>query len=494
MAILSADEEHRDRAVYLFESILLSWVHSNPAYRGVHYISAMECGLRLIAVCQAVDLIRPYLTQPDTIWPAVVSLVNSHASFIVHRLSLYSSSGNHTIAECAGLVYAGTLFPELSGAGRWKNVGLTLLQKEVGRQFLADGGGVEQAFGYQLFITDLANLVARLLASRNSVSMALEQSVAASMTFLGQLFDENWTLPNIGDNDGGYALNPNLRISHTRCLPTQKILSYATSGYSLIRDENKSDRLLIFDHGELGMPPSYGHGHSDCLSLYWRENGEPLLIDPGTFTYTGDARWRAYFRGVTAHNTVSVDRQDQAKQQGAFMWSQPFDVALMQINGPIDGHGVIIANHSGYMRFGIRHYRALIYNPEGKLMVWDFLKQSGENAQRHELSLWWHMSGTVDSDEVHEGCYLLRGEKGICFRLETSGGEIFRYSADETNPQGWDSPVYGQKIKATTIEVRQTTHTSHNFYTYVASTTEAIRLEEKAAFASVVQTLRPICK
>ena len=30
-----------------------------------------------------------------------------HACFIAQRLSLYSSAGNHTVAECAGLVYAG---------------------------------------------------------------------------------------------------------------------------------------------------------------------------------------------------------------------------------------------------------------------------------------------------------------------------------------------------------------------------------------------------
>ena len=51
----------RERAVAVCEAQLLSWVEGNPFLTGIHYISPMECALRLLSVCYATDLIRPWL-------------------------------------------------------------------------------------------------------------------------------------------------------------------------------------------------------------------------------------------------------------------------------------------------------------------------------------------------------------------------------------------------------------------------------------------------
>ena len=216
LALLAENPRDRHAAVAQFEQVLLSWVSANPPYRGIHYVSAMECALRVISVCHAADMIRPHLASPDKVWPAVIGLVDSHACLIVRRLSLYSSAGNHTLAECVGLIYAGLLFPELPGAKRWYEVGLGLLESEAERQFLPDGGGVEQAFGYHLLITDLCGLAVLLLDSKGCPSEKLNSIVATAKAFLAELFSQDWRLPAIGDNDGGYALSPYLRISHSR--------------------------------------------------------------------------------------------------------------------------------------------------------------------------------------------------------------------------------------------------------------------------------------
>lgn len=106
----AADAERSRLAVGLLEDALLSWVASNPPLIGIHYISSMECALRLIAVCHAVDIAREHLQRREEVFDAVTRLVSSHATLIGQRLSLHSSAGNHTVAECAGLIYAGELF------------------------------------------------------------------------------------------------------------------------------------------------------------------------------------------------------------------------------------------------------------------------------------------------------------------------------------------------------------------------------------------------
>ena len=45
-----------------------------------------------------------------------------------------------------------------------------------------------------------------------------------------------------------------------------------------------------------------------------------MLIDPGTYTYVADRRWRDWFRGSAAHNTLRIDGLDQASPAGPFRW------------------------------------------------------------------------------------------------------------------------------------------------------------------------------
>ncbi|NJN52811.1 MAG: hypothetical protein HC809_14695 [Gammaproteobacteria bacterium] len=131
MAILSKDARYRSVAVPMIEAQLTSWVRENPPFLGIHYVSAMECALRLIAVCYALDIVRPWLREPAATWAAAARLVESHARLIYQRPSLYSSATNHTVAEACGLIFAGALFPEMSGASGWHSQGSRLLREQI---------------------------------------------------------------------------------------------------------------------------------------------------------------------------------------------------------------------------------------------------------------------------------------------------------------------------------------------------------------------------
>ncbi|MHB8481559.1 MAG: alginate lyase family protein [Nitrospiria bacterium] len=461
LSIEGAPDEEK-QSIELLETQFLSWVSANPFMKGIHYISMMECGLRIISLCHALDMVRNKLKQPERVWSAFLKLVEEHAGLIEKRLSLYSSRGNHTIAEAAGLVYAGILFPEMEGALRWKVIGLTLLEEESRREILPDGGGVEQSLGYLLFILDLLGLVVWLLEhSGEKIPSAILGAFFRGKQFINRFGNSPQQLPLMGDYDHGHALSPFLRISWNEEGTDPDVETFKESGYSIIRSQTPDSAMLIFDHGPLGMPPSFGHGHADALSVVFKSGGEEILADPGTFSYSQDARWRAYFRSTRAHNTVTVDGQDQASQKTSFIWSEPFHSRLLLSEKTGDRGIRILAGHDGYTRFAekVEHFRAVCFTPPGHWLIWDFL--TGEGA--HTLDLHWHL-----------GIQLLKRKGGRFFlelpreiSLEVSGGEVSLFKGETDPILGWRSPVYGKKEPATTIQVRYQGKLPHEFITKI---------------------------
>lgn len=447
LAARRTDETGRQAADLLARQ-LDSWVAGNPPYVGVHYVSVMECGLRLMAACHAVDLARARFRETPRVWTALVVLVDSHARLIEGRLSQYSSAGNHTIAECAGLVYAGTVFPELDGANEWRSLGLSILEREAPRQILRDGGGSEQALWYLAFIVDLFGLVTALLRHREQVvPHAIRFATTQGRDFLAAFAGDPTQLPAIGDADHGYALSPYLRLSwRTPREPAPARTTFSTAGYSILRRPAPGNAILCFDHGPLGLAPSYGHGHADALSVVLRWRGEDVLIDPGTYSYAGDSAWRAYFRSTAAHNTVTVDETDQALQETAFQWAKPYAAELVHAERHADGRVALLARHAGYRRLGVEHWRGVFAQPGDRWLVWDYLTGRGT----HRLDLHWHLG--VEAVARPEGV-LLSGLRPTA-TLVVSGGtpEVFR---GETAPiMGWRSRTYGHKAPCATLRVR----------------------------------------
>ncbi|MCC2643578.1 MAG: uncharacterized protein K0S45_3991 [Nitrospira sp.] len=453
-----AEPAIRDRAVAACEAQLLSWVEANPFLTGIHYISPMECALRLLAVCYAVDLIRPWLQAPERVWPAVLTMVSGHAEWIRKRLALRISTSHETLAAAAALIYAGSLFPEMEQAERWLAFGHYLLEEETPRHISHDGGSQEQGLGYLQFSTDLFGLVLALLDHRQQpVPEKIRQVFDRSRDFLDEFRNlADGTLPRIGDGDHETALSSCLRFPSTGTKRAFGLTTFHLSGYSIIR--GRELQRAIFDHGALGMAPRYAHGHADALSLLLDVGWRDVFIDPGTYTYTGDERWRAYFRGTRAHNTVMIDGLDQALQDGPMAWSQPFETHLIYKDETPEGKITVIARHYGYKdRIGVTHLRGVSYEPPGSWIIWDWLTGSGV----HHMELNWHLGCRPTAVD---GGYQLEGLNSPLL-LTIEGGTSILCEGCVQPVGGWMSRGYGSKEPITTVRVEHTGPLPHEFMT-----------------------------
>jgi len=459
LALLARESVGREEqdAVMLISRQLESWLDENPMLCGIHYISSMECALRIIAVCHSLDVVRNRIADPDRIWSKVLHMVREHANLIYQRMSLHSSTGNHTVAESVGLIYAGVLFPEFDEADMWKRKGLGILGEEAERQILPDGGGLERAIWYHLFVTDLCELAVALLEHMGFEGIRkIKDACSRSRTFLNVLAARADDLPLIGDSDNGYALSKYLQLSWSGCREKSRLTVFETTGLSVIKGM-EGDEVLYFNHGSLGMPPCYGHGHAHGLSALIRHNGEYLLVDPGTYTYTGDSAWRQYFRSTMAHNTVCVDEMDQARQLAAFMWTDAYTCELACKESE-NGVTALLAFHDGYKRDkGVIHWRGIIHQDGCGWRVWDYL--SGEG--KHSLRINWH---TRDAIALENGRFGLSGN--VEMSVDCRGASLV--AATDATQLGWLSDIYGEKYTGKTITCIYTGSLPHEFITRIS--------------------------
>ncbi len=461
---LSDPHQQKEITNYI-ENACHSWIDSNPWLVGIHYLSTLECSLRLISLCHTFDLIRKFQISEPT-WQALLQLMREHAYFIHRRLNLFSYAGNHTIGECAGLIYAGILFPEFPESKHWLHTGLMHLQQQVDAQILADGGNREQSFRYLLMIVDLCGLVVMLLKHHDHpVPRAIEQGWLRGCRFLQSFADCPEHLPTIGDSDDGFALSRYLKLSWQHISDTSpsstSVKLFESSGYSNIVGDSAHGSMLLH-HGRLGITAGrFGHGHADALSVEWKWNDCCILVDPGTHCYDKDPRFRHYFRSTVAHNTIMIDGLDQAQQgeHTAFAWKDSYHTHLIVCTTTSTGKIIALVQHDGYARIGITHSRAIIYDPDFGWTIWDRVDGQGS----HRLDMHWHVDAPTNRDDRRITVNVLDSAWNIEVKDETP--KLFY--GNDAEPLGWISRQFGMLEPVSTLRVTRNATLPHEFLTYI---------------------------
>ena len=426
---------------------LCKWIGENPFPYGAHYMSVMESGLRIPVFLYALTNLKD-LSRAEA--DRILSSLYVHAWWISKRLSLYSSLGNHTIAEAAGLVFGGVVFQNTEQGRRWLERGIGLLGQELPHQILDDGGPAEQSLGYHRFVLDLYWLVIGLLElNRISDCSEWKPRLMQGEKFLRRFEDGHGHYPAIGDSDDGHAFAPGL---HPKCavpgVEWETVTHFPDTGYTIFRPDH--DVWLSFDHGPLGMPPFYNHGHADALSIVLFKKDMPFIVDPGTYRYNNEPRWRRYFKSTRCHNTVSIDDCDQAYQETGFIWSHPYRARLHQAEETERGY-MLEASHDGYERLKkpVRHHRTLFINGNGTIRILDTFTGKG----MHDFELNFHLHPEVIAFRKENRWILVRDQLKIS--LGSLDGKSFRLVKGQKEPiLGWYSPAYGVKVETGVLTCR----------------------------------------
>ena len=485
--------------------ILDSWFRQCPYPMGPNWTSSLELGIRLInwsLVWQWIGSARSPLfasNEGEAFRDRWLRSIYQHAHFISMNFSRYSSANNHLIGETAGLFIASVTWPFWPEMGKWGKEAFQILTEECLKQIGPDGVLREQAISYQQFVLDFL-LLAALAGRRSRFEFAPEYwgRIERMMEFIASVMDRSGHLPMIGDADDGYVVQLSQEedfCPYRSLLATGAVLfrrgdfkvkagrlddktrwllgeeveerfreigtaearlpvrtAFPDGGYYILGSdfEMLEEVRLIVDGGPLGYLSIAAHGHADALSFTLFVGGLEFLVDPGTFAYHTQMKWRDYFRGTSAHNTLRVDKRDQSVRGGPFMWLR--DIETEVVNVEKCGERLlsgIEALHKGYCRLKdpVLHKRKINYIPEEKcFVIVDDLNCRGS----HLLESFFHMHPEVEVEGAGSRFYLNREDMSVV--LEFDGAWNIKVFRGRNNPpMGWYSPSYNFKIPTTTI-------------------------------------------
>ncbi len=501
---LSRDERYAAAC----RSLLDSWFEQCPYARGAHWISSLEHAMRLINWSFAWHLLGgercALFTTADgqAFRERWLTSIFQHCHFIAGHFSRHSSANNHLLGELTGLFIAATTWPLWPQSKSWRETALRELQQQALTQNGSDGVNREQAVWYHHEVADML-LIAGLVARANGLELESQywQRLEAMLDYIASIMDVGGNVPSFGDADDAIVARldpaPDVHVYRSllaagavvfgrpafrlkagtfddksrwllgdraaerfACLSPAELppprREFPVAGYYVLGHELDTPRevRIVADAGRLGYLSIAAHGHADALSFTLNAAGEELLIDPGTFAYHTQKRWRDYFRGTSAHNTVRIDGQDQSIGAGNFLWLAHAPVRVLEFVATAQ-FDRLVAEHDGYRRLAdpVTHRRELRFDrTTSAVTVVDELFGSAP----HAVEMFWHFA---EGCEVALDVTRVTARKGnVRLAMDVPQGmrcELVRGREDA--PLGWVSRRFDQRVPTATLLVQGAT-------------------------------------
>jgi len=378
------------------------------------------------------------------------------------------------------------MLPEFRDAKRWQELGKRILVEQLSTHVRSDGVYFEQSSYYHRYTTDFYLHFAMLSRANNlTLPSQVNESLMLLLDHLMYITRPDGTSPLLGDDDGGRLAMLDDRVANDfrgtlavgavlfdrsdykfvagdaaetllwltgvegldrfnsieAAPPEGTSKPFSSGGYYVMRDGWKRDsNYLLFDcgpHGSLNC----GHAHADALSIDVAANGRSILVDPGTYTYTGSKELREWFRSSAGHNTLTIDGESSSVPNGPFSWKHIAHTTPLRWISRAQ-FDFFSGKHDGYERIGspATHVRDILFLKAKYWIIRDRIITEG--AHRYDLSF--HFAAdTHPSIETEERSAQVHPDN-------LPGLEVFVPCVEGhwRKQEGWISSVYGQRSAA----------------------------------------------
>ena len=378
------------------QELINRWTQDNPPCEGIGW-EPYPLSLRLV------NLVKWYSRKAAYVTSSVLASLAQQTQALSKQIE-YHILGNHLFANGKALVFSGAYLSGLH-ADRWLKQGLTILDKEIQEQFLADGGHFELSPMYHAtLLWDMCDLV-NLAQCSGLVELTQRQTqwqaiIVRGLAWLDTMLHPDQKISFFNDAAFGiapeyadiakYALQLGIKTHHQK----KDGLSYdwlPHSGYCAVNLGEKSK--LLVDMAHIGPNYQPGHAHADTLSFEMSVYGQRLFVNSGTSVYAEGAL-REYERSTSAHNTLSIHQENSSEVWAAFRVARRAYPKNCVIKWDNDELISIAASHNGYKRLPGRnmHRRAWMVSSQ-KLLLRDVVTGTFREAKAR---FYFHPDVSVD--------------------------------------------------------------------------------------------------
>jgi hypothetical protein len=448
-ALITKEKKYADEV----ERRLLSWIECNPFGHSVNWSSPLELGIRIISWSVSLRLLRGAGFRVDEN-NAIQRSVYEHASYLGAALSTYKIvRSNHLIGEVAGLYIASSLF-EYNGAAKHREQAKTILQDSVLKQTYPDGVSRESSGWYHGFVTDFAEIAARVAkASGDRFSPEYLSRLENMLTYKNSILGADGII-KFGDFDNGKAIElpKKWRDAALGVSPVssggRKNLFNDAKHISVKLDSNE----LYLRAGEFGWGGDgfSSHAHDDFLAPVVSMHRHPILVDPGTYVYNGDRENRDKYRVASYHNTVIIGEASLPVLKPSFGWQKVRPDASIDFFTENDDEVIAEASFGEWKG---QHLRRFILTKELFTLEDHFELKSGKRVEWH-----FHFHPRWRIEKLEGLIFALRDFRGHEFLFELSEGELDFEVLDYDFSGSYMERSRAKKIRLTTTLAQDAHH------------------------------------
>ncbi|MFJ6522677.1 alginate lyase family protein [Streptomyces filamentosus] len=488
---LTGEERYAERVA----AHLRSWWAANAPLRGVHWVSGIELGIRLLSWVWVRRLLDGWpgaagLFEEN---PVAVRQIWHHQRWLAAFPSRGSSANNHVIAEAAGQFAAACAFGWFPSSARWRADALRSLERHLRGNTFPSGLNRELASEYHGLVLELGlAAVAEADAADVPVPRTVRLVLLRMTDALAAVVDDRLRPPRQGDSDDGHGLvvdgagtdrwgsllatgdavfgrlgwwpevtgtdvrtpllaallrpygRPGTAPAVTR--PARRPGHFADAGLTVLR--GPGGIWCRCDGGPHGFLSIAAHAHADALSVEVRHDGVDVLADPGTFCYHGQPEWRRYFRSTLGHNTLELDGTDQSVSGGPFLWTRHARTRVLVADPSAGDTARWCAEHDGYPG-AVHRRRVELVHARRELRVVDEVR-----GDRRPVRLAFHLGPAVTAELAGSRAVLrwTRDGEDRSAVLDLPGRLEWRAHRGESDPPlGWYSAGFGRKEPATVL-------------------------------------------